>query len=195
MVYTSTASNATALNYSFKYLAKGYNSTAIIDGTVAADYSVDNGATWVTILSPLAISGSANTIIPCTTVSGSIPAGTIPAGAGFKLRLKSTAVGTGDFYMGFDDVQLTQDIISPPACNTISTPANAATGVSVTPTITWAAGTGGTNGYNLYLGTTPGGNNIINGLDVGNVTSYSITAANALSYSTQYYATIVREML
>ncbi|ASE60312.1 T9SS C-terminal target domain-containing protein [Chryseobacterium indologenes] len=191
MVYTSTASNATALNYSFKYLAKGYNSTAIIDGTVAADYSVDNGATWVTILSPLAISGSANTIIPCTTVSGSIPAGTIPAGAGFKLRLKSTAVGTGDFYMGFDDVQLTQDIISPPACNTISTPANAATGVSVTPTITWAAGTGGTNGYNLYLGTTPGGNNIINGLDVGNVTSYSITAANALSYSTQYYATIV----
>lgn len=192
MVYSSTASNATALNYSFKYLAKGYNTTtAIIDGTVAADYSVDNGATWVTLLAPLAISGSVNTIIPCTVVSGTIPAGTIPAGASFKFRLKSTAVGTADFYMGFDDVQLTQSIISPPPCTTISSPANAATGVSVTPTITWAAGTGGTNGYDLYLGTTPGGNNIINGLNVGNVTSYSITAANALSYSTQYYATIV----
>ncbi len=191
MVYTSTASNATALTYSFKYLAKGYSTTTIIDGTVAADYSIDNGVTWTDLLAPVVINSPAGTPIPCATVSGSIPAGVIPVGASFKFRLKSTAVGTADFYMGFDDVQLSQTITNPPACTTISSPANAATGISVTPSISWAAGTGGTNSYDLYLGTTPGGTNIINGLNVGNVTTYSIPSASPLSYSTQYYVKVV----
>ncbi|WP_415326429.1 T9SS type A sorting domain-containing protein [Chryseobacterium sp. MMS23-Vi53] len=78
---------------------------------------------------------------------------------------------------------------TPPSCTTISAPANAATGVSVTPTITWAA-TPITTSYVINMGTTPGGTNIINGLDVGNVTSYAIPAATPLSYNTQYYVTV-----
>ncbi|MBT2620221.1 T9SS type A sorting domain-containing protein [Chryseobacterium sp. ISL-6] len=190
VTYTSTASNATALTYSFKYLATGYGSTGPISGSVAADYSVDGGTNWVDLLSTVTLDSPNGTPIPCTAVSGIIPAGTIPTGASFKLRLKSTSTATGDFYMGFDDVQLSQTVTSAPVCTTISAPANAATGISITPTITWAVA-GGATSYTLNVGTTAGGTDIINGLDVGSVTSYTMPSATPLAYSTQYYVTII----
>ncbi|MBK1895725.1 T9SS type A sorting domain-containing protein [Chryseobacterium paridis] len=77
-----------------------------------------------------------------------------------------------------------------PACTTISAPTNAATGVSVTPTITWAA-TSITSSYLVSVGTTPGGTDVMNAVDVGNVTTYSIPTSTPLNYSTQYYVTVV----
>lgn len=76
-----------------------------------------------------------------------------------------------------------------PSCTTISAPANAATGVSLTPTITWAP-TPITTSYVINVGTMPGGTDVINGMDVGNVTSYAIPTASPLAYSTQYYVTV-----
>lgn len=78
---------------------------------------------------------------------------------------------------------------TPPACSTVSTPATGATGVSLTPTFSWATAEGATS-YIVNLGTTPGGNNIMNNVEVGNVTSYSLPAASALSYMTTYYLTV-----
>ncbi|KFF20943.1 fibronectin type III domain-containing protein [Chryseobacterium sp. JM1] len=72
-------------------------------------------------------------------------------------------------------------------CPSVSAPTAAATGVSLTPTITWAAITGAA-GYKLRVGTTAGGTDIVNNADLGNVTSY--TFGSALLNSTKYYYSV-----
>ncbi len=74
-----------------------------------------------------------------------------------------------------------------PACPTVSAPAAAATGVDILPVFTWGAVNGAT-GYRISVGTTPGGTNIVNNQNVGNVTTYTLTTP--LLYNTQYYYTI-----
>ncbi len=106
-------------------------------------------------------------------------------------------MGTGD--NGSTDIQIDNLSItvstSPPACTAIVAPANAATGISLTPTISWNTSSLASS-YLINIGTTPGGTDIQNGLNVGNVTSYTIgtgstPASNPLSFNTQYYITII----
>ncbi len=78
---------------------------------------------------------------------------------------------------------------TPPNCPNLTSPANGITGVSVTPTLQWSDGGGGTTGYKLYFGTDNPPTNIYNGTDLGNVTSY--TFSTALNFSTTYYWKIV----
>lgn len=191
LVYTSTASNATDLNYSFKYLAKGYSTTGAINGTFSVEYSVDGGTTWVNLSPSVTLNSPNATPIACTTVSGVIPAGTIPASANFKLKFNSsvTTASGGDYYMGIDDVQLTQAITSAPSCTTVAAPANAATGVSVTPTISYPA-SAGTSSYLINLGTTPGGTDVLNAFNNGTSLSYVTPTASPLLYNTMYYVTV-----
>jgi surface protein len=60
---------------------------------------------------------------------------------------------------------------APPPCTSLTIPLNAATNVPVTTSLTWAAASGAT-GYKLTVGTTPGGTDILNNFNVGNVTTY-----------------------
>ncbi|MEI7488493.1 MAG: T9SS type A sorting domain-containing protein [Chryseobacterium sp.] len=79
---------------------------------------------------------------------------------------------------------------SAPICPVVSAPAApaaAATGVSVLPTITWAASASASS-YKISVGATPGGTNVMNMTDVGNVTTYTLTTA--LNFNTQYYYTV-----
>ncbi len=71
-----------------------------------------------------------------------------------------------------------------PGCPTVTAPAANATGVSVTPAITWGSVSGAT-GYKISLGSTPGGTDVLNNFDVGNVTTY--TLPTALAYNKTYY--------
>jgi hypothetical protein len=78
----------------------------------------------------------------------------------------------------------------PPSCTTLSSPANAATGVSTTPTFTWATSTNASS-YLINLGTTSGGTDVLAGIDVGNVTTYTLPSVSALMYNKTYYVTVI----
>jgi hypothetical protein len=77
----------------------------------------------------------------------------------------------------------------PPNCASLTSPANAATGVNINAPLQWASGGGFPSGYTLFLGTDNPPTNILNGMDVGNVTTY--TPAAPLAYSTAYYWQVV----
>ncbi|AZB02016.1 T9SS C-terminal target domain-containing protein [Chryseobacterium joostei] len=190
LVYSSPNSNGLALDYSFQYAAKGFSSSGAIKGNFVTEYSLDGGVNWTTLVAPVNLDSPNATPIPCTTISGTIPAGTIPAGADFKFRITANYVSPSDFYLGFDEIKLNQPITTPPGCTTLTAPAAAETGVSRTPTLKWNSAAGAT-GYLINMGTTPGGTDVLNNVNVGNALSYTIPAANTLNYSTPYYVKVI----
>ncbi|MDP5078225.1 MAG: T9SS type B sorting domain-containing protein, partial [Nonlabens sp.] len=66
-------------------------------------------------------------------------------------------------------------ITAAPDCTTITSPLDGEVNIAINTNISWAAATGAT-GYRLSIGTTPGGTNVLNNQDLGNVISYNPTA-------------------
>ncbi|WP_298507688.1 gliding motility-associated C-terminal domain-containing protein [uncultured Kordia sp.] len=79
------------------------------------------------------------------------------------------------------------DPLAPPSCVSLTFPTNGATAVEIDQNITWGSAIGSPAGYILTVGTTPGGNDIVNGEDVGLVNTYALDT----DYSTTYYVTIL----
>ncbi|WP_294328097.1 T9SS type A sorting domain-containing protein [uncultured Chryseobacterium sp.] len=189
LVYSSTASNGLAMDYSFQYAARGFSTTGVVKGNFTAEYSTDGGANWTTLVAPVNLDSPNATPVPCTTLSGTIPAGSIPTGTDFKFRITSNYLSPGDFYLGFDDIKLIQPATTIPECTTLTAPLAGATAVSRTPMLKWNAAPLA-SGYLLSIGTTPGGTDVMNNVSVGGALNYTIPAANALNYSTTYYAKV-----
>jgi hypothetical protein len=64
-----------------------------------------------------------------------------------------------------------------PEAAVLVSPASGATGIAVNPSLNWSAGTGfAPLGYKLYLGTDNPPTNVINGTDLGDVTSYAYSS-------------------
>lgn len=89
-------------------------------------------------------------------------------------------------YISIDDVVVKSPETTAPSCTTLTTPANAATGVANVGTVlNWAAAAGAES-YDVYLGTTANPTTI-----VGNSTSTSYTLTTSLASNTTYYWSVV----
>lgn len=178
------ASNGTDLTVSFDYKIIDYTggtATAAGWGSAELQYSTDDGATWTTVLTIDDANHTAST--DCANMSVTIPAASLPNGSDVKLQVANTWVA-GDYYFYVDNFSATQVVNDPPTCDSVL---SATADVAIEGDISWNAATGIPTGYNLTVGTTTGGSDILATTDVGNVTSYSL---GTLSYSTTYYVTI-----
>jgi len=100
-VYSSTASNGGKLDISFKYKTHILLNGSV-NGTMKVEYSIDGGQNYQTLETI-----NLTSVISCTSWSGSLPQGAVPASADFKLRISGQWT-TGDYWLLLDDFKLTQ---------------------------------------------------------------------------------------
>ena len=82
----------------------------------------------------------------------------------------------------------TELIPVPPACTSLISPLNGSNNVPINTSISWNAVTDAT-GYLVVVGTTQGGIEVVNNIDVGNATNYSFT--EDLRPNRTHYVTII----
>lgn len=177
-------SNGTDLTISFDYKIIDYSgggATASGWGTADLQYSTDDGATWNTVYTIDDSNHTAST--SCATVTNVIPGTSLPNGSDVKLQIANTWL-SGDYYFYVDNFSATQVVANPPNCDATLTQT---TDVSTSGDISWSAATGVPEGYFLTAGSTSGGTDLANNVDVGNVTSYNL---GTLMAGTTYYVTI-----
>lgn len=181
LVSPTATANSTDAVVTFKWRTTEFSSGSGVGLTALVKYSVDNGTTYTTFGSPI----SANSIQTCQTWTSTIPAASIPNASSFKLKIETTWF-SGDFYIYIDELSVIQTSTTPPLCTAVTSPVNNSVNVS-TPIISWNSADGIPTGYKLSVGTFPGGTNILNLFDVGNVTSYNLLTAEL---GTTYYVTV-----
>ena len=144
--------------------------TATINWTAGAGttnydiyYSTSSTApTYYTVPSANDVTGTSS------TVSG------LTSGTTYYLWMRSDCGGVGP-WIAASPTTFSTLTTTPPNCPvTITTPANAATGVSLTASLTWTAATGAPTGYKLNMGSNaPNYDNLFNLQDIGNVLTYA----------------------
>ncbi len=82
----------------------------------------------------------------------------------------------------------TEVIPVPPMCTNLTTPVDNATDIAIDTNLSWTAVANAT-GYLVVVGTTSGGIEVVNNVDVGNMTTYDIPVD--LLESRLYYVTII----
>ncbi|MBC8754366.1 gliding motility-associated C-terminal domain-containing protein [Kordia sp. YSTF-M3] len=97
------------------------------------------------------------------------------AGTGFE----------GDMSIDLVEVQTCSTAV--PSCVSLISPSDGATAIEINQNITWSTAAGSPGGYIVSVGTTPGGTDVVNGVDVGNVNTLPL----ATNYGTTYYVTIL----
>lgn len=172
------ASNGTNTTVSFVWKGTDYFG-APVGFTFNAQYSTDDGATWTSFGSPIV--GTA--VTSCATFSATIPAASLPSGSAFKFRVDGVW-NSGDCYFWIDNISINQVVSSPPVCaaNPVSTP-NVTCGNFAVP-LAWDTVTG-IIGYKLRIGTTSGGTDVLNDINVGTAITYNFT--NPIANTTYYW--------
>lgn len=188
LVYTKPATmtaNGKKIDITFSYSILAYDDSSSIGGTLSVAYSTNGGTSYTPVSGTITL---ATTDTTCATFTGTIPESANVNG-NFMLRIQTigTSGSTYDFYSFIDNVRIKQEVTAAPACTTISSPTNAATGVSVRPQITWGA-VAGAESYKLKIGTTSGSSNIYSGTTSN--TSFTPALSGLFPVNTTLYASV-----
>jgi len=107
--------------------------------------------------------------------------------AGQQIYVAIQCTSEDQFGFAVDDFKVVSipPATTAPGCSTLSTPANAATGVAVAPTLTWGASSGA-DSYDVYLDTNPNPTTM-----VGNTSGTSFTVTSNLALNTTYYWKVI----
>lgn len=112
----------------------------------------------------------------------------LSAYAGQTVYVAVHATDTDQWQLYADTFVVDAAPTTPPSCTTITSPTTGATGVNPDGILNWSAAAA-TTGYKVRVGTSPGGSDIVNNVDVGNVLTYNITGN--LNTNTMYYASVI----
>lgn len=107
--------------------------------------------------------------------------------AGQQIYVAIQCTSADQFGFAIDDFKITSTAAptTAPSCAVLTSPVNAATGVAVAPTLSWAASVGA-DSYDVYFDTNANPTTL-----VGNVTATNYTGPNNLALNTTYYWKVV----
>ena len=166
-----------------------------IGGTLSVDYWDYDGSSWVSIQELGGSDGATTQTYPnCTSLvyfeSGlDITNFTSTQLSNFKYRISYDDADGWQWGWCIKDASIVSGGSAVPGCDaTVTSPSDGETGVVQTPNITWSSASGFPEGYYISVGTTDGGNDILDNVDTGNSNSYPLSG---LAYSTTYYVTIL----
>ncbi|MFN3942408.1 MAG: fibronectin type III domain-containing protein [Flavobacterium sp.] len=145
--------------------------------------STDGGATWTT----QELFNAANTPPNLGTTKTYDLSTITSANVRFAFFADSGATATGDYDVFVDNFVIESIPQNAPVCATNVQATQDASCGNFPVTISWDA-VAGADGYKIIAGTTSGGTDIANNVDLGNVTSFVYSNANA---ATTYYFTII----
>lgn len=184
---TSQTNNGQKLDFSVSY-KKG----ATVAGTLQLAYfQYDSvSALWSInyVGSPVTLTAAA--ITTCSTLTASLPSGTLQPGGIYGVGAFFTRSGTADGSIYLDNINLAQDatVVAAPACTTVTNPVAGSTISAGNLNMTWTAVPTAVN-YKVTIGTTSGGTDVYNGTVAG--TNLNL----GLAKSTTYYAKVVASNL
>ncbi|MDP2453427.1 MULTISPECIES: GEVED domain-containing protein [unclassified Kaistella] len=152
-------------------LSASYKKPAGFVGTISLAYFVYNDATdnWTVYPLGTATSLTAPAITSCTTLTATIPTGTLQPSQkiGFGVWIVKPASGGVNGSVYVDDITISQEIVnSAPACTSLVTPVEGSTISGGTGLFTWASADKAVN-YKLTVGTTSGASDLYNGTVAG----------------------------
>jgi len=195
-VYTTTSTNP---------ISTGYVTTGLVASTAVLNYNPTTGWNQINFQTPFTWNGTSNLVVEtcfnniaytnnATTQWTTSGLGTGTWSRWYRADASSVCSNTGSSGTSTTTRPNMRFGWTPPAlatCPTLTAPANAATGVSLAPTLTWTAGAN-TSSYDVYLSTNQ--TDVTNQSAIARVsTSQAGTSYNsaALSPSTLYYWRVV----
>ncbi len=169
-------------------LSISYKKAANVAGTLYLCYMNQDEETglWNIAYVGAGVPLAAAATTTCSTITGSIPAGTLQPGKIYGVGawfVKTTGNTGGNIYI--DNISILQEAApSAPSCTTLIGLTNGSVVAAGNYALTWNATATAVN-YKVTVGTTPGGSNIFNGTVAGTTTNV------VLNPNTTYYTKVV----